>query len=482
MLHKTAAWLLQVLAAILILQSCGPSGKNEYRLLTVKDDLGLLNINRFHSSLYIYADSAEFATMPVRNGDLLDIWKEDENLYIRYSPEFPDTVEFRAKNGLCYINDKLTGISIYPSLDSLQLFRQLKENDLKDVQTVSISNYILEEHLPFLDSLSKINPDINLLLSFNIEDSSFNELDTLKDSTTKKPLSENRDSLLLVFRKNLNWLAERFEPKMIAFNGQVAELKNLATFKTVETLDLEMTDNSLKDFLPSFPRLTELIIVSDSDSMFISSGFLALNPQLEQLTINGSIQPELINWKELKKLRALRIFSADTLYAYPYGKTIPNLQTLQLSGNGYPTADDFSGFKNLKELGLPASVPQEIFNKIIETQPNLEFLQIIKADTLLITDYAALQKLKDLRYLVISGESGPAKSLYPMKKLKYLTLPDEFFEDSLQVNELKKSLPETVITPNSGVCMGSGWLLILIPLVTLGVLAGRILFLKQPVS
>ncbi len=482
MLHKTAAWLLQVLAAILILQSCGPSGKNEYRLLTVKDDLGLLNINRFHTSLYIYADSAEFATMPVRNGDLLDIWKEDENLYIRYSPELPDTVELRAKNGLCFINDKLIGISIYPSLDSLQLFRQLKENDLKNVQTVSISNYILEEHLPFLDSLSKINPDINLLLSFNVEDSSFADLNTLKDSTAKKPLYENRDSLLQVFRKNLNWLAERFEPKMIAFNGQVAELKSLATFKTVEILDLEMTDNSLKDFLPSFPRLKELIIVSDTDSMFISSGFLSLNPQLEQLTINGSIHPETIDWKPLKKLKALRIFSPDTLYAYPYGKIIPNLHSLQLSGTGYPTSDDFSGFKNLKELGLPTSVPQEIFNKIIETQPHLEFLQLIKADTMLISDYSVLQNLNDLRYLVISGENGPVQSLYPMKRLKYLTLPDEFFEDSLQVNELKKSLPDTVITPNSGFCMGSGWLLLLIPLVTLGVLAGRKLFSKQTVA
>lgn len=473
MLRKTTDRLLHLIAVLLILQSCSSSGKNEYRLLTVKDDLGVLNLTRFHTSLYTYADSAEFAAMPVRNGDLLDIWKKDYSLYIRCTPELPDTVELQVKSGLCYINDKLISISIYPSLDSPQVFRQLNKTDLKNVQTVSISNYILDKHLPFLDSLSKINPGISLLLSFTVEDSSFSTPTIDTNSTAKKSLPENRDSLLKVFRKNLNWLSERFNPKMIAFYGQVTELNNFAPFKTVETLDLEMTDNSLKDILPSLPKLKELIILSDSDSLFISSDFLSMNPQLEQLTIKGSIHPEMIDWKQLKKLKALRIFSTDTLYAYPYGKIIPKLQSLQLSGTGYPTADDFSGFKNLKELGLPSSVPQEIFNNLIEHQLNLEMLQIIEADTLLITDYRALQNLNDLRYLVISGENGPVKSLYPMKRLKYLTLPADFFGDSLQVNELKKSLPDTVITPNSGFCMGSGWLLLLVPLVALGVFVVR---------
>lgn len=479
MLRKTTTRLLQLFAALMFLQSCGLSGKNEYRLITVKDDLGIININRFYTSLYIYADSAKMATIPVRNGDLLGIWNENYDLYIRCTPDLPDSVELRAKNGLCFINDKVMGISIYPSLDSLQLFRQLKENDLKNLQTVSINYYILDEHLPFLDSLSKINPGISFMLSYNVEDSSFSGSTDDANQTAGKSQSENLDSELHVFRKNLEWLAERFNPKMIAFNGPETELKYLASFKTVETLDLEMSGNSFKDLLPSFPRLKEMIIVSNSDSQVISSGFLGLNPQLEQLTIDGNIHPEMINWKQLEKLKALRIFSSDTLYAFPYGNTLPNLQTIQLSGTGNPSADDFSGFKNLKELGLPSSVPQEIFNKIIEAQPNLEFLQLIKSDTLLISDYAVLQNLNDLRYLFIAGENGPVKSLYPMKRLKYLTLPAEFFEDSLQVNDLKKSLPDTVITPNSGFCMGSGWLLLLVPLVTLGILAGRKLFSRQ---
>jgi hypothetical protein len=473
MLRKTTARLIQIFAALMILQSCGPSGKKEYRLLTAKDDIGVLNLTRFHTSLYIYADSAEFAAMPVRNGDLLDIWKKDYSLYIRCTPELPDTVELQVKSGLCFINDKLISISIYPYPDSPQVFRLLNKNDLKNIQTVSINNYILDEHLPFLDSLSKINPEINLLVSFTVEDSSFQMPTTDSNMTAEKSLPGNRDSLIQVFRKNLNWLSERFNPKMIAFYGPVTELNHFAHFKTVETLDLEISDNSFKGILPSLPRLKELILLSDSDSLFISSDFLGLNPQLEQLTIKGSIHPEMIDWKPLKKLKALRIFSPDSLYAYPYGKIMPNIQSLHLSGNGYPTADDLSGFKKLKELGLPSSVPQEVFNKIIERQPNLELLQIIEADTLLITDYTALQNLDDLRYLVISGENGPVKSLYTMKRLKYLTLPDDFFNDSLQVNELKKSLPDTVITPNSGFCMGSGWLLLLVPIVALGVFAGR---------
>lgn len=478
MLRNSAIWLLKTFALILILFSCVQKGTKEYRLITAKDDLGVLNLTRFHTSLYIYADSAGVGTMPVKNGDLLDIWKEDIGIYVRCTPEFPDTFELRAKNGLCFINEKLIGITIYPSPDSLQMFRQMKETDLKNVQTVSINNYILDEHLPFLDSLSKINPEISLLLSFSVEDSSFSALNVDSNSTSKKSLPENRDSLLQVFRKNLTWLSERFKPKLIAFIGPVTEVKNLVSFKTIETLNIQTTDNSLKDNLPSLPRLKELIILSDSDSLFITANYFDLNPQLEQLTINGSINPAIIDWKKITKLKALRVFSPDSLYAFPYGNIMPNLQSLQLSGNGYPGVNDLIGFKHLKELGLPSAVPQEIFNKIIETQSNLEFLQIIEADTLLITDYSALQKLNDLRYLVIAGKNGPASSLSQMKRLKYLSLPNEFFEDSLQVVALKKALPDTVIVPNQGFCMGSGWLLLLLPLMAIGIFAGKKYFSK----
>jgi hypothetical protein len=197
-----------------------------------------------------------------------------------------------------------------------------------------------------------------------------------------------------------------------------------------------------------------------------------LNPKLEELMIQGNFNPGLLNWKSLNKLQALRIVS-DSISSYPYGQTLPGLHTFLISGKGHLSEENILSFQNLKELSIPCSTPQNEFDNIIKAFPHLYFLQIGESDTILVKDYSVLQKSMDLRYLIISGKNGKVNSLYPLKRLKYLSLHTEFFDDSLQVNALKKALPDTVIEPNAGLCMGSGWLLLLVPLVAIGIFAGK---------
>ncbi len=472
MLHNSATWLLKTFAIILFISSCVQKETKEYRLITAKDDLGIFNLTRFHRNFYFYADSAGTITMPVKNGDLLDIWKEDNGILLRCTPDFPDSFQLRVKNDIIYMNDKLTGLRIPNSLDSPQLFRKLKNTDFKNLKTLIIGDYIPDAYLPFVDSIAKINPDIDLHIYFSNEENS--DIDSLNkiDSVIDKHEKLNYDSLEIVFRKNIKWLSERFNPFLIAYYGSTKELKQLEVFNSVQTITLEINEFEKEDTLPHFPSLKKLVIANDADSLIIPRDFLMLNPKLEELMIQGNFNPGLLNWKSLNKLQALRIVS-DSISSYPYGQTLPGLQTFLISGKGHLPEENILSFKNLKELSIPCSTPQNEFDNIIKAFPHLYFLQIGESDTLLVKDYSALKKSMDLRYLIISGKNGKANSLYPLKRLKYLSLHSEFFDDSLQVNALKKALPDTVIEPNEGLCMGSGWLLFLVPLVALGVFAGK---------
>ena len=53
-----------------------------------------------------------------------------------------------------------------------------------------------------------------------------------------------------------------------------------------------------------------------------------------------------------------------------------------------------------------------------------------------------------------------------LEQLKLLILSSEVFDDNPEwVNELRASLPNTKIVPGSGLCLGSGWLLLLLPFI-----------------
>ncbi|MBN2481373.1 MAG: hypothetical protein JXB19_06520 [Bacteroidales bacterium] len=60
-----------------------------------------------------------------------------------------------------------------------------------------------------------------------------------------------------------------------------------------------------------------------------------------------------------------------------------------------------------------------------------------------------------------------------LTSLKYLSLPEDVFEDSTYIASLRNSLSERTIVPNSGLCLGSGWLFLIFPMIFLFLLIRR---------
>jgi hypothetical protein len=145
------------------------------------------------------------------------------------------------------------------------------------------------------------------------------------------------------------------------------------------------------------------------------------------------------------------IFSCDTVLNADLIKGQKKIEVLIPSWEDFRyeiTAEDLPA---LRWIRFTSEVPQGVFDKFIGTNPELEVVEIIKNS-----------EIANLASLFTDMSSVKA-----LKNLKYLSLPENILSDSLKKSILRQEMPGTVLAANEGVCLGSGWLLLLIPFVFL---------------
>jgi hypothetical protein len=121
----------------------------------------------------------------------------------------------------------------------------------------------------------------------------------------------------------------------------------------------------------------------------------------------------------------------------------------------------FDDLKNLRWISFSSGVPQSDFERFILKHPNLEVVEIIENKDLSITE--TLLSLKNLYGLILSDNPKDQASLNRLKNLKYLSIPERNPEEKRSIADLQNSMPNTIIAANEGLCLGSGWLLLLFP-------------------
>ena len=83
-----------------------------------------------------------------------------------------------------------------------------------------------------------------------------------------------------------------------------------------------------------------------------------------------------------------------------------------------------------------------------------------------IEDLAPLQSLQSLNTLVLHLEKEQLTMLDSLEQLEFVVLTNEVFNDNPEwIKELRAALPDSKIVPGSGLCLGSGWLLLLLPFI-----------------
>jgi len=194
----------------------------------------------------------------------------------------------------------------------------------------------------------------------------------------------------------------------------------------------------------------------------ITSSFFSNNMQLRQLTLLGGM-PDYSLLSPLENLQELIINNADKSADMATIKNKMNKLSVLIVSGIATNIDVLLSAQKLRWLGLPENTSQLQFNSINTKLQGLQVMQITGNDSII--DYKPLQQLPNLKGLVITDTVTDKESLYALKKLRYLSLPQNNKADSAYLLAMEKALPGCIVVPNSGACLGSGWLLLLVPLV-----------------
>jgi hypothetical protein len=287
-------------------------------------------------------------------------------------------------------------------------------------------------------------------------DITFDFLKSIK--TGEHPLAISFNGIENDSTGNLNrWTVENVlcyaDPEILIANLDSSTIEYLAAEKKLKSIFIGENESEGELVIPHIPSLKSIISFEEA----ISNGSLSNNPQIENLTVNSSTAVG-----GLKNLRSLYVGFSDPVDISQFA-TLKKLDRLILDGDtSMFNIDALQELNNLRWLRLPSGTNQDQFDSIIHFLPKLEMLEIYAGIN--ISDVSDLKECRSLRGLMFYGDSMYSKKgLMDLSNLKYLSLPPKAFKNEAYIQMMKKNFPNTTLVPNSGICLGSGWILLLIP-------------------
>jgi hypothetical protein len=256
-----------------------------------------------------------------------------------------------------------------------------------------------------------------------------------------------------------------FKPRGI-FTGDVddASLEFLANQTQLETLLISGSKAGSLDYLPSLPKLRRLVIgawkVSEAGP---------LPPGLSQLKSLVVFQMDAHDLSALSAVPAgleeLAIQNLKGVTDIAGLDKLTNLHALFLSGERDELTVDLPSLAALKQLrwaGLPPTISQKQFADFASAHPKLTILELPETETPI--DLAPLRELKDLQGLVLGGTYENLEIIQEFTSLRFVGISKDIWdESSAQITAIRKALPDAVVIRVGTFCLGSGWILLLVP-------------------
>jgi len=378
----------------------------------------------------------------VRDGDTLAVArqkegeKEPEFAFVPYLEKDGESLAFRYDGALVSLGDKVVALHLAPNEEAgWKWIAGATEAQAAGVRCLTLDGKATDAQVGLLRKLAEMNPHLDL---------AFNE------------------------EAELGPVLPLFQPRRLLIPG--AELDEAKQKLVVASTDLEALWVSAKDAksltaVAQLPRLRRLTL----------SGWQPEGPDLlpwelrnlHSLTLVDCRLKDLAALEHLAELRALRLVTAKNLADIRGLARLAKLETLWLSMES--EGADFSPLSRLPllaHLSLTVKVDDEGFASIVEAAPHVAALELIAGEGY--KSLAPLKGLKELKHLVVLGGPGDMDTLAALQQLDTLMLPDEAFEkDAAAVAKLEKALPNTHLAEGH-VCLGSGWLLVLLPAIAVG--------------
>ncbi len=423
--HRFFPFLIML---ILLLPSC----KNTTEPYSILEFTGKGEIYNYSRSLFpiVYgSDSINSTALLAGRGDII-VYGNNSCFYYRESSQ--KIFSIKTTDNIGFVNGKINSINIPIDDEMIPWFKQMTSEDLSKLEFLYFNSPIVESYIPYLTKLAEIKPDIGLGYEGDL-----NEL----------------------YR-----ILEIFKPKfIIGVNVPRKDFNLLSGLTNLEFLSASLNDSIYTIPVPAMPKLKHLILANIQKNDIKNDDFLINNRQLEKLTILEADNFDLLLIEPLKSLKELIINGTDTIENFDLIKNHKEIELLSVTGEKLNNDLAINELPEIRWLSIYEDVTQEGFSALIKSHPDLEVVEIINNDT--INNLQPLLNLRKLYGLTVTDTITDLGTVKSLKNLKYLSIPDNVFNDSIIKAELLKSLPDTRIVANQGVCLGSGWLLLIIPII-----------------
>lgn len=367
------------------------------------------------------------------DGDLLMVGMEDGGCILPYATEDGSLLSLKVDGPRLLLGNEV--VSLLASDDEAAAWlKKASRGQLASLRSVCLPNDIESEDMRALKRLAKMNPNVGLMVE-----------------------SEK------AFREVLPLFSPRWLLCMGDFTLEKEGLEILANCQELESLLLAAED---MEFLTRLPKLRRLIVGGwdPEDKCPIPSGC----ERLESLTIIESDMTDLSSIRHLAGLRELHFVGCDSLSDLSALSDFQELSALTLSGCTEVTdLSVLKGLQGIRWLSLPPETTQEQFAAVIQEHPGLSVLELVGCEN--IHDLSPLKNLAGLETLVLVGIEASCEPLEDMKSLRFLALEagDDEEEFAAKARPIEEALPQCQVVPVGPICLGSGWILLLFPVLAL---------------
>ena len=380
--------------------------------------------------------------LPVSEGDLLYMieYDDDLQLYYQYQPRKGtelkvtfDTIQAVS----VYLNNKLELVELNGPA-SLEAFRQLTEPQVKQLSTLHIYGPVTQVILSTLRYHQEALTGKSLVLE-------------------NGAATENISDLLSICRPRMLIIDDSWTIPDTLDGNPLADL---------ELLWLQGNNQALSKVAQNCPDLESLLIDSWNPA---SEGLLQLAglEKLRNLTISESDLASLSEMELPSSIRNLHMINCENLSDISKLDEMSGLSRLCLTGCGMVYEPlHLNHLESLRWLSFPSNITNSQFVQSAESLTQLKVIELIGCEE--ISDLAPLQSMKKLTALELQLEKDQLLMLDSLNQVKLVILSDDVINSNPEwVNELRSNLPDSKIVPGSGLCLGSGWLLLLLPCILL---------------
>ena len=393
------------------------------------------------------------ALLMVRDGDILAVFSvkedgkdRDDPVFVPYLEADGTTLALRYEGKAMSLGGRTVALRLDDDSAAWEWVKTATAEQLKALRCLTLHKKLDPARLELLKKIAAANPAIDLAI------------DDEESVTQVLPL---------------------FRPRRLLLPGPKlgdAEQKLLVANPNLETLWIDggETDSlALAEHLPALRRLLVSSVPAAKAGLFPWGA-----RRLRSLSLTDAKFKDLSPIEHLTDLRALRLGGAKELADLRAIARLTLLESVAITGDH--AIEDFSplgSLPKLKQLSITVDFKKGGLEALVEGVPQIETLDLIGGSDGGEDEKPArlqpLTRLTKLRNLFLLGLKADLAPLREMKQLRVIVLETEVFEKAPdQVAALQKALPDAKLAEGH-VCLGSGWLLLLLPALLLGWVLSR---------